>query len=314
MAIRLKLSALITLTVIMALMFGMMPGLAQDTTSEDELTIVTGAVEFAPNGDILVAGVVIAPSGAFNPSMLQPGDIVIVIGTLTSDGTLKAISLELFDGEEPEVTPEPTLEVTPEVTPEATLEATPEVTPEPTLEVTPEVTPEPTLAPDCNRPDHPVAQAIANAYGVSYAEVMNFHCQGMGFGNIVRAYELARLGGGTANQYLERHRNGEGWGNIRKDSDVNPSDLAPGKVLKPCKKDCDPVVGAPPAAPPADANNQNNGNPGNGNPGNGNKDKDKDKGNNGNAGGNNGNAGGNNGNAGGNNGNAGGNGGGKGKK
>lgn len=295
MSARFKISALV-LVMIAAMAFAILPGFAQDVPSEEELTIVTGAIEFADNGDIMVAGTVIAPSGAFIPATLQPGDIVIVMGTLTADGTLKAISLELFDGEEPEATPEPTLEVTPELTPEATLEVTPELTPEATLEVTPEVTPpatpEATVAPDaCNRPDHPVAQAIAETFGVSYEEVMAFHCAGNGFGNIVRAYTLAQAGGGNAKDYIDRHHSGEGWGQIRKDSEVDPSELAPGRVLKPCKKgECEVQPTAEPEMNAGnDAGNGNNGN-GNGNGNNGNQgNKDKNKNNNGNNGNGNGN-------------------------
>jgi hypothetical protein len=282
MSAKFRLSALV-LVLIAAMTFAILPGFAQDTPGEEELTIVTGAVQFAPNGDIIVANTVIAPSGAFNPSTLQPGDVVIVIGALTADGTLKAISLELFDGDEPEATPEPTLEVTPEVTPEAT------------LEITPEVTPQATTAPDsCNRPGHPVAQAIANTFGVPYEEVMAFHCAGNGFGNIVRAYMLAQASGGSAKDYIDRHKSGEGWGEIRKDSDVDPAELAPGRVLKPCKHgECETVQ--PTAEPQMDAGNGNN----NGNPGNQDKDKDKDKGNNGNGNSNNNNNGNGNGNKGG---------------
>lgn len=287
MSAKFKLSALV-LVLIAAMAFAILPGFAQDTSSEEELTIITGAVQFAPNGDIMVANTVIAPSGAFNPSTLQPGDVVIVIGTLTADGTLKAISLELFDGDEPEATPEPTLDVTPEVTPEATLEATPEVTPEATLEVTPDVTPEATIAPDiCNRPGHPVAQAIADTFGVPYEEVMAFHCAGNGFGNIVRAYTLAQASGGKAKDYIERHKSGEGWGQIRKDSDIDSAELAPGRVLKPCKRgECETVQ--PTAEPQTQMDTGNGNNTGN----RGNRDKDKDKGNNGNSNGN-GNGGGN---------------------
>ncbi|HEX2906011.1 MAG TPA: hypothetical protein VHO69_04080 [Phototrophicaceae bacterium] len=115
---KLKFSVLIVLLLVVTMTFVVIPGLAQDTPAETELVIVTGAVEFGANGEIIVAGTVIAPSGGFNPSSLQPGDIVIITGTFNPDGTLKAVSLELFDGEvPPEVTPEATLEITPEVTP-----------------------------------------------------------------------------------------------------------------------------------------------------------------------------------------------------
>jgi len=210
-----------------------MPSLAQDATptptpDDHSFTIVTGALEVTDSGDIMVAGIVIAPAGAFNPSQYQEGDIVIISGNMLNDTTLQATSLELFDdSQEPEATPEATLEVTPEVTPE--------LTPEATLEVTPEVTPEATETPvleTCGNPDHPVAQRIADAYGVSIEEVIAMHCAGNGFGEIIRAFALAEAGGGNAQDFLDRHKNGEGWGQIMHDSDVKPSDLAPGRVLK----------------------------------------------------------------------------------
>ncbi|HEX2906010.1 MAG TPA: hypothetical protein VHO69_04075 [Phototrophicaceae bacterium] len=161
-----------------------------------------------------------------------------------------------------------------------------------TPEVTPEMTPEAPADAACNGPEHPVGQAIAETFGVPYDEVMAFHCSGMGFGNIVRAYSLAKASGGNAKDYLERHQKGEGWGNIRKESGVDATELAPGQVLKPGKKgDATQPTAAPQTGP---GNNGNGGDK---------KDKDKDQGNNGNGNGN--------GNDGGGNGNSGGKGGGK---
>ncbi|MEO8612306.1 MAG: hypothetical protein ABI690_30705, partial [Chloroflexota bacterium] len=164
-----------------------MPSLAQDSTptptpDDASFTIVTGALHFSDTGDITVAGIVIAPAGAFNPSQYQEGDIVIISGNMLNDSTLQATSLELFDDtQEPELTPEPTMEVTPEVTPESTPEATPEMTATP--EATPEATETPVLE-TCGNPDHPVAQRIADTYGVSIEEVIAMHCAGNGFGEI----------------------------------------------------------------------------------------------------------------------------------
>ncbi len=237
-----------------------MTGFAQESGEAD--TVVTGAVSFV-DGEIYVAGVKIAPAGAFNPAILQEGDLVIITGRLLPDGTLQAITFEFFDEEEPEVTPEPT----PELTPEPTPEPTPELTPEPTPELTPEPTAEPTPPPNtgCYRPDHPIALSIAATFGVSYDEVMGYHCSGMGFGNIVRAYALAAASEGevTAGDLLERHKSGEGWGSILRESDVHPAKLAPGQVLK---------HGAAPTAEPAEAAGQvapgsSGGNPGRGNSG-----------------------------------------------
>jgi hypothetical protein len=227
---------MVMVLVVLAVSAMVLPGFAQDagtTASVDSLSVVTGAVTFSATGDIVVAGVTIAPAGAFNPSILHEGDLVIITGLMVGDKTMQAVTFEFFDDEQqPEATPP--VDVTPEVTPESTLEVTPEVTPEATLEVTPEVTPEATQESDCNGPNQPVGMRIAETFNVSYDEVMALHCQGIGFGNIIRAYLLAEKAtdGSTAQDFLDRHANGEGWGQIMRDSDISPSELAPGKVLK----------------------------------------------------------------------------------
>ena len=59
--------------------------------------VITGAVAFEASGDISVAGYIIAPAGAFRPSDLHQGDIVIIAGVLLPDGqTVRAESLEVF--------------------------------------------------------------------------------------------------------------------------------------------------------------------------------------------------------------------------
>lgn len=217
--------ALIALFLFAAAML-IVPLAAQDSVVDDgDLTIVTGAVSFGADGSIIVAGIIIAPASAFNPSMLREGDLVIITGVLLNETTLQAITLEFFEDDPAEVTPEPT--------PEATPEATPEMTPEATLEVTPEVTPEPTYA-TCGNLDHPVAARVAERFGVPVEEVIALHCAGNGYGNIIRAYTLAELAddGSTAADFLARHQAGEGWGEIMRDSDVDRSELAPGQVLK----------------------------------------------------------------------------------
>jgi hypothetical protein len=250
----------ILILVALLLAGAILPGFAQDSTttvSVDSLTIVTGAVEYSPSGDILVAGVTIAPAGAFDPSMLHEGDIVIITGISINDTTLQAVTFEFFDDsqQDVEVTPEVTLEATDEVTPEATVEATDEATPEATAEASTEAT-------DCNGPNQPVAMRIAETFDVTYDEVMALHCQGIGFGNIIRAYVLAENSddGSTAQDFLDRHGNGEGWGQIMHDSGVKPSDLAPGQVLK---HHDDQQTGD--TSQPTNGNGNGHGNGGNGN-------------------------------------------------
>lgn len=207
--------------------------------TEDDAAIVIGEYGYNEHGDIIVTATdeetgetvvyIIAPAGAFTPSSVQEGDMVIIIGRLLPDGvTVQAMTFEFFveeeeeeAGEEPEATEEP--EMTPE--PEATEE--PEMTPEP------EVTEEPVVA-TCGNANHPVAARLAEEFGMSQGEIMAMHCQGNGFGNIARALLLARAAedGTTAQDYLDRHHAGEGWGHIVRESGMHPSELAPGRIGK----------------------------------------------------------------------------------
>jgi len=69
---------------------------------------------------------------------------------------------------------------------------------------------------------HPVALAIADAFGVPVSEVIALHADGLGFGEIARAYFLARelaadadpTNDLTAAQILAMHQSGQGWGQI----------------------------------------------------------------------------------------------------
>lgn len=69
----------------------------------------------------------------------------------------------------------------------------------------------------CTDPDstHPVGEALAESYGVSYEEVMGWFCEdGMGFGQIMLALHTAEATEGSPEDYLDRRANGEGWGEI----------------------------------------------------------------------------------------------------
>lgn len=69
---------------------------------------------------------------------------------------------------------------------------------------------------------HPVAIAIANYFDLTPEQVIALHQDGLGFGEIARAYflaqELAADGDPsndmTAEQILALHQSGQGWGNI----------------------------------------------------------------------------------------------------
>jgi hypothetical protein len=69
---------------------------------------------------------------------------------------------------------------------------------------------------------HPVAIAIADHFAVPAIEIISLHADGLGFGEIARAYFLARelaADGDTTNdlaadQILAMHQDGMGWGQI----------------------------------------------------------------------------------------------------
>jgi hypothetical protein len=278
-------------------------GMAQDDTDtpDDVLIFIRGLVQTIDD-DIVVDGVTVAPAGAFNPSELQIGAEVVVVGYLLNDDTILAVELILVDdnfdecgeyGNGEGCDPDP--EITPEITPELT----PEITPEPT----PEITETPELA-GCVPNSHPVANAIADEFGVAVAEVIALHCAGYGFGNIARAYVLVydHNFGGDVESLLSQARDG-GWGAVIRESGVHPSELATGRVIngRRGQQDTDDEI-----AETSATQRENNGN-GNGNNGNGNGNNGNGNGNNGNGNGNNGNGNGNNGNGNGNNGNGNGN-------
>ncbi len=78
---------------------------------------------------------------------------------------------------------------------------------------------------------HPVATRLAEALGVSYAEIMGWHCKGYGFGEIARAYLIARKSSMTVQQILDARKAGKGWGEILKEAGVDPGDVAPGQIM-----------------------------------------------------------------------------------
>ncbi len=65
-------------------------------TGDDEIPLlieITGTVEQIDEDAIVIDGYTIAPAGAFNPSDLEVGDVVVVTGYLLNDDTLQVVSL-----------------------------------------------------------------------------------------------------------------------------------------------------------------------------------------------------------------------------
>ncbi len=203
------------------LALGALPLAAQTPTPDPaSQVVVVGTVDLR-QGVIMVNDYIIEPAVDMQVPILYQGDLVVVIGYLQPDGvTIKATSIELFVGS-----------LTPTMTPTPDLSATPTYTPM----FTPTVTPTPSFAPIsavCNQPNQPVAQRLADAFHVSYAEIMGWHCRGFGFGEIARAYLLADATGAAPATYFNMRLAGLGWGEIVHQTGVQPSDLAPGQVIR----------------------------------------------------------------------------------
>ena len=65
---------------------------------------------------------------------------------------------------------------------------------------------------------HPVGARLAARYDVTYEQVMEWFCEGMGFGQIMLALQTARLTDVEPATLLDRRSGGEGWGEIWQDA------------------------------------------------------------------------------------------------
>ncbi|MCI0713483.1 MAG: hypothetical protein L0154_25225 [Chloroflexi bacterium] len=184
----------------------------EDPEPGDEIVVV-GPITITED-EILVGDYVIAPAGAFNPSGLEDGDIVIIVGTLLNETTIQASSFFLVeevdedDDEDEEECDEEEEEDCEEEDDEDDEEDTGACT-------------------NLN----PVGETLAEAYEVDEEDILGWRCDGYGYGEIARALALADLSGDDADEILARRADGEGWGNILKDYDIHPSELAPGHAI-----------------------------------------------------------------------------------
>jgi len=144
----------------------------------------------------------------------------------------------------PTATPLPTQR--PPATPAATMTARP--SPVPTLVATatsPAPLPSPTPpGTDCTGVfPHPEGLRLAQVYGVPYAEIIGWFCDGFGFGDIDLAYGLAQDSGAAVATIFAMRRQGLSWGEI-----MQALGLLPGPTPTPVNPTTTPPATAPPAA------------------------------------------------------------------
>lgn len=187
-------------------------GVAQE---EEEVALaalfeVTGFVEVLEDDLIVVEGIVVAPADAFLPADLKVGDAVTVLGILTDDGTLIAISLELVTDLEEDDLDEVGDELEEEVE---------------------EPAEDDSLMTCVGADPHRVAKAIADHYELDYETVIGWHCDGFGFGDIAIALKLAEEMETDVEDLLAQFAEGTGWGVMMKEAGIHPSALALGRII-----------------------------------------------------------------------------------
>ena len=215
---------------------------------------IEGFVESLDGGVIVVDGYTIAPAGAFIPATLRVGDYVIISGWLLPDSdTLQAISLVIATGADRDRDGVPDrLDNCPTVYNPDQIDtdrdgigdACDRVDSSGAGAAAPRINPGPEAKGDddpddddrgdgvCDRLDHPVLEALAATFDVSYDTLMDWHCAGFGLGEIAFALRIEELDGDvSAAEVLEDFRSDLGWGEIKKQYDIHPSDLAPGKAI-----------------------------------------------------------------------------------
>lgn len=77
-----------------------------------------------------------------------------------------------------------------------------------------------------SRTDHPVATQLATSLGISYTEIMKWHCDGIGFGEIARAYLIAKNSKLSIDQIFALRKSHKGWGQIIKAAGLNAKDIS----------------------------------------------------------------------------------------
>ncbi len=162
-----------------------------------------------------------------------------------------------------------TVTATPEIGDTGTITSTETVTPTVTVTATVPVTATPPVTATV-APNQKVAAAIAKFYDVPLDDILAMRDQGMGYGEIVIAFNLANKTGKSVEEILSMRKSGEGWGKIAQDLAVKPGNKG-GNLGGIMSGHAQPPTGEGNTAPSGSAKGNGNGNgKGNGN-GNGKK-------------------------------------------
>ncbi len=213
------------------------PARAQNPAGDFPLTVeLTGVIQaITPNLITLTDGtpIILTPSSIV-PTTLQTGQTIIVSAQIESSQLVANIISIIVSTPTPiAITPIP---FTP--TPIVIVITSPPTAVPPTLAApAPAVQTATATAACADNAGQPVATRLATAFQVPVDEIMDWHCQGFGFGEIARAYLLVQLSEDeqdtlTVDQIFAWRKSGQGWGNIIKAFGVDPSRLAPGLVIR----------------------------------------------------------------------------------
>ena len=199
--------------------------------NDKEKAHFTGLVESTGAEAWLIGGktVLVDSNTEIEPGLVA-GDPVEVSFVILEDGSWLALEIESLAGDD---LPDETATAT------AALTATSTVTLTPTGQATPTL---PKAGCEAGDSEQPEGMVLAERYGVPYAEIMNWFCQGYGFGQIDLAYDLARSMGVPVEEIFAMNESGMGWGLIKQTlepkASKTPDDTKtpkPTSTLKPSK-------------------------------------------------------------------------------
>ena len=224
----------------------------EDPLEDEPVFVVCGEVEIVGD-DVVVKGVVILLAAGDDTSLFVEENIVAVYGTLSEDET----SLD----------PEQTVALD-DISECDGLEEDEDVVFCDVSTGDEGILDEPVEGEDdendeaCETP-HPIAVILADEFEVDLATIHEWHEDGYGFGEIARILLIVDVlddEDSDADTIIEMREDGAGWGEIIRDLELNPRDLAPGRVIsgRYNPQDIDELPAVQAIAPPGHA--QNNGN------------------------------------------------------